>query len=325
VVKLVVRAFEAGDAAGWDALVEGSVNGTFIQTRRYLSYHRDRFTDASLVVVGDDGRLRGLLPAATDPLDERVVVSHPGITYGGLVHDGSVRGADLMAVLDDVVVEYRDRGYARLTYRPVPYIYHRMPAGDDLYAMFRLDATRSCNLSAAIDLGVKPTESKTRRQSRAKAAREGVHVMRGEQYLEPFWDILEAHLLERHDAHPVHTLDEMRWLMAAFPDNIECHGVVLGDDLIGGVVVYKTACVVRPQYAATTDVGKELAAQDVGMAAGIDDARQAGVRYYDLGTSNEDGGRVLNPSLYSYKMHMGAGGVPFETYEVDLTRGPVRG
>jgi hypothetical protein len=319
-VKLTVRAFEDGDAADWDALVEGSVNGTFIHTRRYLSYHGDRFADASLVVVDDGGRLRGVLASATDPADADRVVSHPGITYGGLVHDGSVRGADLMAVFDDVVAEYRGRGYSRLRYRPVPYIFHRLPAGDDLYAMFRLDGARSCNLSAAIDLQATSTESKTRRESRAQAARRGVHVVRGEQYLAPLWPILEAHLLARHGARPVHTLDEMRWLLGAFPRSIECHAVVLGDELVGGVIVYKTPRVVRPQYAATTDLGKEVAAQDVGLAAGIDDARAAGVRYYDLGTSNEDEGRVLNPSLYAYKMHMGAGGVPFETYEVDLTR-----
>jgi hypothetical protein len=186
--------------------------------------------------------------------------------------------------------------------------------------MFLLGADRSCTLSAAVDLQAPSKEKKTRREERAQAARMGVHVVRDENYLEPFWAILEAHLMRRHGVGPVHTLDEMRWLAAAFPDSIECHGVLLDDDLIAGVVLYKTPCVVRPQYAAATERGFEVSALNVGLSAGIDAARQGGLRYYDFGHSNEQEGRVLNASLYQFKTYFGAGGVPFETYEVDLTR-----
>jgi GNAT acetyltransferase-like protein len=318
--ELSVRPYRDADAREWDALIDRSCNGTFIQTRRYLSYHGDRFTDVSLVVEDGSGAMVAVLPAAVDPGDPSSVVSHPGITYGGLVHDGSVRGAEQLAVFDDLVAAYREMGFVSLDYRPVPHIYHRVPAGDDLYAMYRLEAARTCLLSAAIDLQAPPQEKKKRRESRAKAGRLGVHVVTGAHHLDALWPVLEAHLAGRHGATPVHTLAEMQWLAAAFPDNIECDAVLLGEELVGGVVLYKTPCVVRPQYAATTDRGKEVGAQDVGIGYGIAEARAAGVRWYDLGTSNEDDGRVLNPSLYRYKTFMGAGGVPFERYRVDLRR-----
>lgn len=321
-MSLAVRPFEAGDAAAWDALVARSINGTFLHSRRYLSYHGDRLADASLVVTEPrEGRVVGVLPAATVPDEPRVVMSHPGITYGGLVHDGTVRGERLLGVLEDALAEYRGRGYAAFSYKPVPYIFHRWPAGDDLYAMYRLGADRVCQLSAAIDLQAPSKETKTRRQSRHQAARQGVRVVReaSDQYLTPFWDILEARLMKRHGARPVHTLEEMRGLFDAFPDDIEFDAVLVDDELLGGIVVYKSPCVVRPQYAAATDHGYELAAVNVGLTASIDDARARGVRYYDLGTSNEQGGRVLNQGLYQFKTLFGAGGVPFETYEIALT------
>src|SRR5271163_4756271 len=62
----------------WDGLIADSTAGTILQTRRFLSYHGNRFEDASLCVW--DGRtLVGVLPAARDSRDERTVVSHPGI------------------------------------------------------------------------------------------------------------------------------------------------------------------------------------------------------------------------------------------------------
>ncbi len=61
---------------------------TFLHTRRFLAYHQDRFKDVSLLLANDKG-IVGLFPAALDPAEARTVVSHPGITYGGLLHSGN--------------------------------------------------------------------------------------------------------------------------------------------------------------------------------------------------------------------------------------------
>ena len=100
----LIRDYLPDQAAAWDDLVARAVNGTMLHTRRYLSYHGDRFRDRSLLITNSRGWPIGALPAAEDPADASVVTSHPGLTYGGLVHDGSLRGESMMRVLS------RDRG-----------------------------------------------------------------------------------------------------------------------------------------------------------------------------------------------------------------------
>ena len=71
----------------WDRFVmKGSANGTFQQTRRFLSYHpQGRFEDASLMVL-DGQELVAVCPAAAQMVGRSAMLrSHPGSTFGGLV------------------------------------------------------------------------------------------------------------------------------------------------------------------------------------------------------------------------------------------------
>jgi hypothetical protein len=114
------RAFAAADAERWDAFCADAINATFLHTRRFLSYHGERFVDRSLVLEDESGRWLGVLPAAVDPDDAGVVVSHPGITYGGVLHQGALRGE---AMLDAVVAAARcwreGHGHRALRYKAV--------------------------------------------------------------------------------------------------------------------------------------------------------------------------------------------------------------
>ena len=102
-----VRGYEPEDAKVWDALVARSSTGTMMHTRRFISYHGDRFRDRSLMVEDRRGKVVGVFPAAEDPADSEMVVSHPGLTYGGLVHDGSLRGASMVEALEEIANYYR--------------------------------------------------------------------------------------------------------------------------------------------------------------------------------------------------------------------------
>lgn len=319
--ELTVRRYAPEDEAAWDALVERSVNGTFLHTRRYLSYHGDRFADVSLVAV-DGNRLAGVLPAAADPADTGRVVSHPGITYGGLVHDGSVRGSRMIGALRDSAGLWRESGFRALLYKVVPHIYHRMPAGDDAYALFRLGAARvRCDLSATVDLTGETTPRRDRRRNVRLAARSGVQVETGRHLLVPFWDVLTDTLRDRHGVVPVHTVEEIGLLADRFPEAIRCAAAFLGEELVAGVVSYRTDRVLHAQYTAVSATGRTVYALDLLVDDAIATARSEGLRYFDYGVSTERAGWVLNDSLYEYKLAYGAGGVPHEFYELDLEGG----
>ncbi|MEA2442777.1 MAG: hypothetical protein QOJ12_69, partial [Thermoleophilales bacterium] len=150
---LTVAPFAASDAGDWDALVRRAPMGTLLHTRQFLGYHGDRLDDASLVVRDGRGRLAGVIPAAVDPGDGARVASHPGATFGGVVHDGSLAGAAMVATFAAIAEHYRERGFEAFRYAPVPFIYHERPSADDLYALFTAGAAPArCELSCAVDL-----------------------------------------------------------------------------------------------------------------------------------------------------------------------------
>lgn len=321
VAGLQLRPFEEGsDDAAWDALVAGSCNGTFLHTRRFLSYHRDRFRDRSLVGEDGRGRVRLVLPAAELPHHRGTVASHPGITYGGVVHDGSVRGDDMVEVLEQAAALYRNAGFQLFRYKAIPSIYHRVPAADDEYALFRMGARLyRCDLSATIDVDRPRQISKGRKYQLAVAHRNQVCVKSGWDDLQPFWRLLGDSLRSRHGVSPVHTVEEISRLADLFPDRVQMMSARVDEEVVAGAVLFHTSPVLHVQYAAAGDAGRRTSALDAVIEAAIGVAADGGYRYFDYGVSTEDEGRTLNSPLHHYKLSFGGGGVIYNHYEMELS------
>lgn len=314
-----IQPYEHARLADWDELVAKSVNGTFLHSRRFLSYHGDRFRDRSLLVTDARGRVVGVFPAAQDPADPRVVTSHPGLTYGGLVHDGSLYGKSMVRVLGDIAGEYRSCGFTRLRYKAVPYVYQSAPAADDVYGLFQLGATRAgCDLAAVIDLARRGEIRADRRRARRRAEDAGVRVEHGWQNAVGFWQILEANLAGRHGAAPTHSRAEIQFLHERFPDEVVLVSAKAGAELLAGCLFFATKFVLQGQYLAATSRGRALHATDPAIEHGVQLARDRGCRYVSFGTSTYDRGARLNESQYDFKSSFGARGVTHEHYELAL-------
>ena len=314
-----IRNYEPGLSELWEDLIARSCNGTMLHTRRFISYHGDRFRDCSVVLEDRRGGVVGVFPAAEDPGEPETVVSHPGLTYGGLVHDGSITGASMIGALEEIICHYRNLGYRRLRYKVVPTIYHSAPADDDLYALFRLGARRyRCDLSAAIDLSRRGRVSQRRVRSRRRAEAAGISVQQTWCEIAGFWRILELNLARRHGSSPVHSFEEIRLLHDRFPNQILLVTAKIGEVLVGGTLLYSAGCVLKMQYTATTEEGRAAFATDLVMERAIDLARIQGCRFFDFGTCTFDEGRTLRHDLYQFKASFGAGGVAYDHYEFDL-------
>lgn len=94
--ELEIRRSGASGAATWDAFVEASKNGTYLFQRGFMGYHADRFDDHS-VIVFEGGSLLAVLPA--NRVDD-ALVSHGGLTYGGIVMGAKIGAARMLAVFD---------------------------------------------------------------------------------------------------------------------------------------------------------------------------------------------------------------------------------
>jgi Acetyltransferase (GNAT) domain len=318
-VQCSIVPFDAELAAKWDALVAAAPNGTFLHTRRFLSHHADRFADASVVLRPTGRGLVGVLPAATDPANATTVVSHPGATFGGIVHDGRVVGSVAVDALETICGHYADLGYRKLRYKAVPWIYHRQPSGDDLHALVRLGA--ACvqrNLSCTLDLTAERRTSERRRRGARKARAAGLELRSGSEHAPALWEVLEENLSRRHGVRPVHTVDEILHLHYLFPAGIEFVVAQLGARVIAGVVLFLNGPVTHAQYIAATEDARGFGALDLVFDECIRAAAARGYRFFDFGTSNTTDG-ALNSTLYEFKSGFGGGGVPHDFYEISLT------
>ena len=312
-------AYSSGAAGEWDAFVRRSINGTLLHTRRYLGYHQDRFADRSVIVRDDRGRILSVVAAALDPGDPRVVVSHPGITYGGLVHEG-LDAAVVMDCLAAAVDHWPASGAVLLRYKAIPSFYNRTPAESDAYALWRMGATCSrVDVSTTVPLTPRPTLRGRRRRTVQAAVRAGLDVRSGRQEVPVAWEVIAETLARRHGTSPTHSRDELEELADLLPDEIRADVAYIGSNPAAAVISYLTDTCWHTQYLATSEAGAEANALDLVVDRLMALAAESH-KWFDFGISNEDQGRVLNAGLQHYKASFGGGATLHEFYSLDLTR-----
>ncbi|MGZ8997991.1 MAG: GNAT family N-acetyltransferase [Allosphingosinicella sp.] len=225
----------------------------------------------------------------------------------------------MIEALESIRGHYRGQGLDTLRYKAVPYIYHRVPASDDLYALFRLGARRyRCDLSSAIDLAERRAPSERRLRSLKKALKSGLEIARGAEFISGLWPVLEENLARKHGTDPVHDSAEIAQLHSLFPTEIEFVVALIDGQVEAGLVLFVTANVMHAQYIASSSTGYQVCALDALFESCLGRARELGIRYFDFGTSNEQEGQFLNEGLFQFKSEFGGGGVPHEFYELDL-------
>ena len=300
----------------WDEFVARSRNATFLHYRDYMDYHSDRFHDHSLIFLSDKGKIVTLLPANAAG---ETLYSHQGLTYGGMLVSMKSTAKEVIEAFRLLTDYAKEQGFKKIIYKPVPSLYHRYPCEEDLYALFY--ATHSAlecrNISSVIDFRQPLTWSQNRRLGVNRAKRNGLYVKESDDF-SAFWKILEDNLRERYNAAPAHSLAEITMLKTRFPDHIRlfmaydsCHCPQ------AGTLIYDSNGVAHSQYISSTSVGKESHAVDLLFSEVIHHYAPTH-RYFDLGTSNEQGGTYINESLIHQKEGFGARAIIYDAWAITL-------
>ena len=143
---LAITRFDPSHKGEWDRFLATARNGVFLFARDYMEYHLGPFVDHSLL-FHEAGRLVALLPASLH--EQNTLISHGGLTFGGIVSDGSMTtGADADA-LQRAFSLPADADYPPAV-QACPHIYHEVPAEEDLYALFRAHTCARHNVTFSI-------------------------------------------------------------------------------------------------------------------------------------------------------------------------------
>ncbi|PWT99196.1 MAG: GNAT family N-acetyltransferase, partial [Candidatus Melainabacteria bacterium] len=302
-VTTQIRTVRYSDEArcSWDEWISTAKNSHFMFLRNYLEYHRHRFEDHSLMFFQND-ELLGIIPAnqADDSL-----VSHGGLTFGGVISQEWMRTPLMLGIFDSLFEYLRTKKIKKLRYKAMPDIYHTIPAGEDLYALFRKQARLvRRDASSTIRLDYRLPYSKGRKYSLKLAEKNGVTVRQSSDF-SSFMALETEVLARRHNTRPVHSEDEITLLAGRFPENIKLFTAHKDESLLAGLVIYETRWVSHAQYMAASEEGKDLGALDLIIDTVMRDHCHS-KRYFDFGISTENEGRVLNEGLIAQKEMFGA-------------------
>ncbi|MBQ2208784.1 MAG: GNAT family N-acetyltransferase [Prevotella sp.] len=307
-----IKRYTSDKAAEWNQFVAQSKNGTFLFNRDYMDYHSDRFCDYSLMCYAG-GRLLAVLPAHADG---DVLCTHRGLTYGGLLMSEKLTITQAMTLFREMNDLLRAEGFRQVDYKAIPWIYHRLSAEEDLYALYHECKARMVarDYSTCIFLAAHLRWERVRRRGIMRAERAGLQVEISNSYAD-FWRVLTDNLGTKYGVRPVHTLDEIELLHERFPKNIVLYQAVRDDVVLGGVVLYVTQQVVHAQYSSATPEGKALGAIDL-IYDRIIHHDYKDYPYFDFGRSTEYAdGSGLNETLVFQKEGFGGRALCYDTYE----------
>ena len=212
-----VKIYKESDYKHWNAFIDKSKNATFLFHRDFMEYHKDRFQDYSLIVL-DGEKWVAVFPANRV---ENEVFSHQGLSYGGLVYNEKIKLAPVIEVFKSILSFLNSNEIEKLQLKLIPSIYHQKPAEELNYALFLVEAKLiRRDAMAVIDLSEKIVVSSGRREGILKGKKNQLEIKELDDF-EAFWDeILIPNLANKHQAKPVHSLQEITKIKALFPKNI---------------------------------------------------------------------------------------------------------
>ncbi len=244
-MKNTIVRFTKSDEEWWDEYVWNADNGNIFQTRRFLSYHPvDRFTDHSLIIK-QKNTIKAILPAIEIMMDkDKVLYSHRGASYGGFVYkDAGIR--DAFDYVDLTKKYAKDHGFNRILITPPPIVYMGKYSN---YFDFAFLQSGFRYLKREISSVVQFPSSKgdilsmfrsEARTATRKSIKSGVRIRLSDDY-DSYYEILKQNLKLRHNVNPTHSLEELKKLVALFPDRIHLWGAYLDGKMIAGVVNFIT-------------------------------------------------------------------------------------
>lgn len=309
-----VAVYQKHQAQEWDDFIEKSKNGTFILKRDYCDYHQDRFEDHSMMIYFKNKLIAVLL---ANLKDKNTLISHEGLTYGGLILDPKVKMVQVIHCMFYLLSFLEKRNIIEVILKIVPRFYHILPSDEIDYILFQLKATIYRRETTVLNIpSIERKYQKRRVRSIKKALKVDCHI-KEEKDVSAFWEeILIPNLKEKFGASPVHTLEEIKGLKEKFPNNILQYNIYIGKEIVAGTTLFKTNNTYHTQYISSNEKGRKSGAIDLLFDFLLNKAKEENVNF-DFGTSSHENGLDLHTSLLDWKEGFGGNIHSYESYRIE--------
>ena len=298
----------------WDDFVmRQSANGTFLQTRRFLSYHPvERFVDCSFLIFQKE-ELIAVCPATEMNIDgKRWFRSHAGSTFGGVVLLAKEqRTGNVIAILQSLQSTLTSLGFDVIEWKLTPALLSASPDCSLDYALYQQGYSQEMEIACYLPLHspyetLRAAYSYNKRYDLAKAEKQNLTpcLLSTRADLEEFHALLCLNL-QKFNATPVHTADEL-WDFSSSRLVNEIRFIGLRTEagaLVAGACLFAFAQtnVLHTQYLATDTTIKKYVPSTLLYDTVSRYAQHEGYSSLSLGTCTHDRGRILNSGLMQNK------------------------
>lgn len=309
-----VRKYSSDYKKEWNSFLDIAKNVSFLFDRNFMDYHSDRFNDYSLMIF-DDNQLVAVIPAT---ISEGQLISHQGLSYGGIVLLDQLKLAQIILIVKEVLIYLKNNQIQTWFIKFIPRMYHSRPCDELDWVMFKLLA-KIYRRDTALVIDNRSRQipyQERRKRSIKKAAKQNILIKQGVEQFEPYWNnVLVPNLQAKHGVAPVHSLDEIELLAKRFPENIKQHNIYLDNKVVAGCTMFLNKQVAHAQYISGTDEGRDTGCLDFLFDCLIRN-EYAQYDYFDFGICNENGGQLLNKGLLDWKEGFGARTIIHDFYEI---------
>ncbi|NQV23427.1 MAG: GNAT family N-acetyltransferase [Rhodopirellula sp.] len=264
----------------------------------------------------EQNKLIAVLPANRK---ESTLVSHGGLTYGGLILAPRTRAVTVGELFETMLTHCCETGLSTIRYKCTPAIYHRSPSEEDLYWLFRkgFSLVRR-DISTTIKINSSRHLTKGRKWAMSRARQANLQITESSTLVAPVIEIATKNLEAKYGSKLTHSTEEMTLLADTFPSQIRTFGVHKENQLLGGSIVFVSGDVAHTQYIAFTDYGKDEFGFDALMLKWLNETF-VNLQYLDFGISTEQEGQWLNTGLIEFKESFGGRATVCDTYELQTT------
>lgn len=302
----------------WDKFVmEDSVNGTFLHTRRFLNYHpAERFQDVSFMIY-DKGKIVAVCPACSVMEDgEKVFFSHKGSTFGGLIINKKYYHAEKLLQVIELLDSYlKDNGYKKCVLKITPDVFARESNSLLQYCLQNKNYQSYMELNTYIDLDAISgpvidcfDRNKKRNIEKCEAHSLTFRELTTDEEIADFYKLLTKNL-EKYSLKPIHTVNEIKeFKNSRLIDETIFYGVFRDEEQIAGgmMFVFKQTNVIHAQNLSADYTFTEYSPITYLYYKIIEQAKIDGYSKLSWGISTENQGKDLNLTLVRNKESYGS-------------------
>jgi len=311
-----ILVYDETKTSEWDEFVlNKSMNGTFLQTRKFINYHQEgKFQDCSLMVYKGNDLVAVVLACISIIDKQKYFFSHRGTTFGGLVISKNIYNVSSINEIMDLFEEkVRELGCTKCYMKLTPTIFQKENTDlldyyfyqkgyyeyTELNFFMKLDRYRK-------DVLAQFSSSKRRDYRYSLKSNLEFKELHTPEEVKEFYDVLQLNL-KKLNLPSVHTYEDLLDLkFNRFDDAIVFYGVYLENKMIAGSMVFVfDNRIFHTQYLSSDQDYLKLYPMDFLIGNLLQAAIERNMDVFTFGICTEEQGRYLNLGLSRFKEGFG--------------------